>query len=123
MPTDAPCTDRDEPGPPAAAVVIRLEPLGVDISVADGRSLMRAAEEQGLRWPTVCGGDAECGACSVAVSRADASTLPPASDKETQALRLIPPRPSQTPDDVIRLACQLRPPVSITVWKRGVRPR
>lgn len=106
-----------------AAVVVRVEPLGVDIAVRRGVSLMRAAEEQGLHWPTVCGGDAECGACFVVIDRDSATALTPASSKETEALRLIPPRPSQTDDDVVRLACQLRPEASIVVRKRGVRRR
>lgn len=120
MSTDAPCTDRKDE-PPVTVVVVRLEPLGIDIVVRSGVSLMRAAEEQGLHWPTVCGGDAECGACFVVVDRDSAAALPPASSKEREALRLIPPRPSQTDDDVVRLACQLRPEASIVVRKRGVR--
>lgn len=112
MPTDVPCTEH---------VVVRLEPLGVDIPVRQGCSLMRAAEELGLAWPTVCGGDADCGACFVTIGAADAARLAPASPGEEQALRLVPPRPSQAADDVVRLACQLRPTANIVVRKRGVR--
>jgi 2Fe-2S ferredoxin len=104
-------------------VVVRLEPLGVDIPISNGVSLMRAAQDLGLAWPTVCGGDAECGTCFVTMGPADAARLPPASPHEEQALRLIPPRPSQADDDVVRLACQLRPTANIVVRKRGVRWR
>ena len=123
MPTDAPCTDQEAAGSEPLTVIVRVEPLGVEIPVPRGSSLMRAAERQGLRWPTVCGGDAECGTCSVTVASADAGALPPPSAKETQTLRLIPPRPTQAGGDVVRLACQLRPTRGLVVWKRGVRPR
>ena len=42
--------------------VVRVEPAGVDIPVDDGETLMAAAVRAGYRWPTVCGGQAQCGA-------------------------------------------------------------
>ncbi|MGH3629739.1 MAG: 2Fe-2S iron-sulfur cluster-binding protein [Sciscionella sp.] len=93
-------------------------PAGIDIEVADGESLMAAAERQGYRWPTVCGGQGTCQTCFVEVlGGADSCSKIGALEHEgIAALR----RPT---DGGIRLACQLRILGNgVTVLKRGVRP-
>jgi 2Fe-2S ferredoxin len=105
------------------SVVVRVEPIGVDVVVPEKTSLMRAAEAMGLKWPTVCGGDAECGTCFVSIDEAVAPCLPPVAPKEEQGLQLVPRWKRQQAGVVVRLACQLRPTSNLIVEKRGVRWR
>jgi|HubBroStandDraft_6_1064221.scaffolds.fasta_scaffold92359_2 2Fe-2S ferredoxin len=35
-------------------MVVRVEPLGVDIDVRPGESIMAAAQRSGYYWPTHC---------------------------------------------------------------------
>jgi 2Fe-2S ferredoxin len=102
-------------------VVVLVEPLGAEVVVVGSESLMRAAEAQGLHWPTVCGGDAECGACFVTVDVVDAAALPPPSENEQRGLSLLPKWRREQQDVIVRLACQLRPIADLTVNKVGVR--
>lgn len=99
-------------------VTVRVEPLGVDLAVETGETVMQAAARAGLSWPTVCGGDGQCGVCRMEVlSRAGPEE--PFEGLEAEALadgRLA--RYRQPP---LRLACQLRPAADMTVRKGGVR--
>lgn len=123
------CRSTSEHGPEVGSeptgdnALVHVEPLGVDVAVRAGTSLMRAAQEQGLHWPTVCGGDAECGTCFVAIPATDAAALPPVSEKEARGLLLLPRWRLEQEGVVHRLACQLRPTSNLIVRKRGVRWR
>jgi ferredoxin, 2Fe-2S len=99
---------------------VRIEPAGVDIAVDEGESLMAAAVRAGYRWPTVCGGQAQCGVCVLTVvSSPDA--LPPPSPLEAGRLAVVPER-VLWPDAELRLACQLRiDSDGLVAFKRGVR--
>lgn len=102
---------------------MRIDPVGVDLRCADGERLMHAALRAGLRWPSICGGAAECGVCYVRVL-ASAHNLPPIDGKENAALKLSARADS---NDVVRLACQLRVTGPMTVFRAGAalppRPR
>ena len=99
--------------------VVRVEPAGVDIPVDDGETLMAAAVRAGYRWPTVCGGQAQCGVCVLTV--VSPSELPPPSPLEAGRLAVVPER-ILDPSAVLRLACQLRVEADgLVVFKRGVR--
>jgi 2Fe-2S ferredoxin len=103
-------------------MVVRVEPSGVVIDVDEGEALMAAAVRAGYRWPSICGGLAECGACVVEIiasapDHRDADTL-----VEQQRLCTVPERRLR-PGAALRLACQFRPgSADVTVFKRGVRP-
>ena len=98
---------------------VRVEPAGVDIPVDDGETLMAAAVRAGYRWPTVCGGQAQCGVCILKV--VSSSELPPPAPLEAERLAIVPER-QLWPDAVLRLACQLRvEDEGLVVFKRGVR--
>jgi ferredoxin, 2Fe-2S len=100
-------------------VIVRVEPSGIEIDVADGETLMAAARRAGYRWPTVCGGLAQCGVCVVDV---EAGRPAPPEDLEAQRLATLPER-QMRPDAEWRLACQLRVGgAGLVVRKRGVRP-
>ena len=40
---------------------VMVLPVGVVVDATEAEPVMAAARRQGLWWPTVCGGDAECG--------------------------------------------------------------
>jgi len=102
-------------------VIVRVEPAAIELDVAPGETVMAAAARSGYRWPTVCGGLAECGVCVLRVVSGDG--LPPPSAVEAARLASVPERRLE-PGAEWRLACQLRvPSAGVVVHKRGVRPQ
>jgi 2Fe-2S ferredoxin len=102
-----------------AVVSVRVEPMGIDVEVRPGESLMRAAERLGLRWPTICHGHAECTVCCIVVDDAPDAFAPPTAP-EIDGLKLFAGRTFYAGKEV-RLACQARPVADTVVVKRGVR--
>ncbi len=100
-------------------VTVHVLPCGVDVEVGDGQSVMAAAEGQGLFWPTICHGLAECHTCTFEVMEG-AEHLEPPNGLEEAALRQFAGR-SWYEGKVIRLACQARVSGSVIVRKPGVR--
>jgi ferredoxin, 2Fe-2S len=103
-----------------AVPVVRVEPLGVEIDVDDGETLMAAAERAGFRWPTTCHGQAECTVCFVVVEQG-ADHFTSTEPRELAALGNVAGR-SLYEGRTLRLACQARPTGDVVVRKRGVRP-
>jgi 2Fe-2S ferredoxin len=100
-------------------VTVHVEPAGVDVEVDDGQSIMAAAEGQGIFWPTICHGLAECHTCFFeVVGGEDYLELPNAL--EEAALRQFAGR-SWYEGKIIRLACQTRVRGPVSVRKPGVR--
>jgi 2Fe-2S ferredoxin len=101
--------------------IVRIEPVGTDLEVPDGDTLMGAAQAAGYHWPSVCGGFAICGACAVQVRvGADHAAVP----AELEARRLSEVCLHRSADGgAVRLACQLVPLGAMTVFKIGVRRR
>lgn len=96
---------------------VLVHPAGLEITLHEGESLMRAAERQGFTWPTICGGQGTCRTCFVRVEDGEAhcSEIGGLEREGIAALR----RPF---DGRTRLACQLRVTGGpVTVTKRGVR--
>jgi 2Fe-2S ferredoxin len=95
--------------------IVRIEPLGAEIEVRPGESLMPAAQRQGYVWPNVCGGQGNCTVCHVLLEQG-------AENASQQALwereRLHAAAKS---DPRTRLACQLKVSGRVIVSKRGVR--
>ena len=109
------------PGPPPAPRV-RVEPLGVEIEVHAGETLIEAAWRLGYHWPTSCYGQAQCTLCNVAVVAGD-EHLSEIGEEEANALwDLLSGRGTR---DVSRrrLACRAEVSGPVTVEKPGVRPR
>jgi len=95
---------------------VTILPVAATIDVADDESVMAAARQQGLWWPTICGGDAECGTCWVIVEEG----LERCSEMgETERARLALGMKANEPR--ARLACQLRVRGPVTVHRRSVR--
>jgi 2Fe-2S ferredoxin len=103
-----------------AVVTVHVEPSGFDVEVAEGQSVMAGAERQGLFWPTICHGLAQCHTCFFEVIAGEENLEPP-NALETNALKEFSGR-SWYEGKVIRLACQTRVRGGVTVRKPGVRP-
>jgi ferredoxin, 2Fe-2S len=100
-------------------VTVHVEPAGLDVEVGPGQSVMAAAVAQGLFWPTVCHGVAECHTCYFEVLRGEEHCEPP-EPLEQAALAQFSGRSSHG-ERTIRLACQTRVSGPVTVRKPGVR--
>jgi 2Fe-2S ferredoxin len=99
-------------------VTVRVEPSGIVLDVVDGETVMAAARRAGYRWPTICGGLADCGACALEVVEG-ATTLPAPTTIEGTRLNVLVER-RRHPDRTFRLACQLVPSADLVVRKTGV---
>lgn len=85
--------------------IVRVEPLGVDLDLEPGESVIEGAWRLGYRWPTTCWGQAECMLCRVDVVSGEEQTEPPGAEEEL-ALRTRLPASARRPG--LRLACRLR---------------
>jgi 2Fe-2S ferredoxin len=97
---------------------VRVEPIGVEIEVDVGESLMEAATREGHYWPTICGGNVECGACHCEVVEGQVSF--DAAGPREQAILLGTNRLQD--GKCIRLACCLSGPAGghARVIRKGV---
>jgi len=84
-------------------------PDNVTIEAPKGMSVLEVSRMARRAHMSVCGGRARCTTCRVQITTA-AGKLPEANEPEAVALRRI-----GAPTNV-RLACQLRPEVDLTVW-------
>lgn len=79
---------------------------------------MAAAQRAGIRWPNVCGGQAQCGVCAVEIPGETTGVLPPSARERQMLDRLtVKPRSGGT----MRLACQLIITEPMELIKPGVR--
>lgn len=93
-----------------------MSPSEVSFDVADGESVYAAAVRQGVRWPSICHGDAECGICYMVVT-GGAENLSDKSKQETDRLALG----LKAKEPRARLACRTRLTGDAVVERRGVR--
>ena len=99
---------------------ITILPLEWVIEATDGATIMDAAHEHGLYWPTTCGGEGICTSCACTIDEG-ATNLEPIGRGELKTL-------SEELGEAavrarhLRLACQARVHGDVTVTKRGVRP-
>jgi ferredoxin len=95
---------------------VRVLPVGAEIEVVPGESLMAAAQRQGWWWPTVCNGDCECGTCWVVViDGAEHTSAVESPERATLAKGM------QASEPRARLACQVRVSGTVVVSRRSVR--
>ena len=96
---------------------VEVRPAGVSFAVAAGETVFAAAARAGLRWPTVCGGNGNCGTCLSEVVEGIENCSPRQAlevETLTNVLR-------QHGHPARRLVCQLRITGPVTVVRRGVR--
>jgi 2Fe-2S ferredoxin len=101
--------------------VVRVEPLGLELPVESGETLIEAAWRAGYYWPTVCYGQAQCTACNVVVLEGE-DNLSAQGDEERDAIRTLLRGSGARNLDRRRLACRLEAHGPAVVEKRGVRP-
>jgi len=99
---------------------VTIRPLNQTIEAERGATIMEAAWNHGLYWPTTCGGQGVCTSCACSVE-AGAENLEPMGRSELKTLR------EELGEGAIRsrglrLACQARVRGDVTVTKLGVRP-
>lgn len=118
-----PAADRSDAQPmDNHARTIVVQPSGISFGIDAGETIMAAALRQGLRWPTVCQGNAECAACTFSVGD-DAHNLSSIENEEQARLSAYVRPPGADPTRTFRLACRARViSGTVTIIKRGVRP-
>jgi ferredoxin len=95
--------------------IVSVQPLGIELDVAPGQTVMAAAAAAGYGWPTVCESNASCGTCvSIVEEGAENCSPMPADEEETLTRTLVPL------DGQRRLACRLTVTGPVTLKKRGV---
>lgn len=108
-----------KPDPPDAQHFhVLVKPTEVSFTAVEGETLMGAAIRAGIRWPSVCGGHAQCGVCQIVLIQAGKAATPP-SRQEAEMLGRTPS--TIRFDGILRLACQLPVTSDIVVFKLGVR--
>ena len=99
---------------------LTLIPLDQVIEAAVGETIMDAAWNEGLYWPTTCGGQGICTSCACTVDEG-AENLDEMGRSEARTLTNEMGE-ATAKSGRIRLACQARIRGDVTVTKRGVRP-
>ncbi len=97
---------------------VTIEPSGIEIEVPEGETLMQAAVDQGLYWPTACDMQCRCATCFILVDEG-AEHLSPMGDSEKETL--INQRGRKALDEPVRLACQTQVYGDVRCRKNGVR--
>ncbi|MDT3442833.1 2Fe-2S iron-sulfur cluster-binding protein [Pseudofrankia sp. BMG5.37] len=101
--------------------VVHVDPIGADLELEPGETIIEGAWRLGYHWPTVCYGQARCTVCHVEVLRG-AEHLTPADDEEQDALEHQLPGAHRRDLTRLRLACRARATGDVAVRKNGVRP-
>ena len=99
---------------------VTVEPEGFVFETAVGQTIMEAAHDAGLYWPTTCGGQGICTSCACTIENG-ADNLDPMSRSELRTLSEEMGEATVAARG-LRLACQARVATGdVTVSKRGVR--
>ena len=106
---------------PGRGAVVHVEPIGIDLELYPGETIIEAAWRNGYDWPTVCFGQASCTECHVEVL-AGVEHLTPVGAEERDALEHRLPGAGSRDLTRIRLACRASATGDVTVRKDGVDP-
>ena len=99
---------------------VTIQPLDRVIEATEGSTIMEAAHEHGLYWPTTCGGEGICTSCACTIEEGEVN-LEPIGRGELKTLAEDLGE-AAVHNRHLRLACQARVYGDVTVTKRGVRP-
>jgi 2Fe-2S ferredoxin len=98
---------------------VTILPLERVIEAAEGATIMEAAHEHGLYWPTTCGGQGICTSCACTIEEGETNLEPMGrGELKTMAEEM---GEATVRARKLRLACQARVHGDVTVTKRGVR--
>jgi len=98
--------------------MVRVLPDNFEIEAEDGETIMDAAHDHDLYWPTTCGGKGICTTCACTVEDG-IDNLEPMGRGERNTLA-EERGPAVLASGKLRLACQARVRGDVTVTKRGV---
>lgn len=99
---------------------VTILPLGLTLEAGEGQTIMQAAREHDLYWPTTCGGEGICTSCACTIEEGEERLEPMGrGELKTLAAELGEPAVRRRR---LRLACQARVRGDVTVSKPGVRP-
>jgi 2Fe-2S ferredoxin len=101
-------------------VQVRVEPAGIELDVAPGQTIFEAALAAGMKWPTICFGQARCTACAVQIVDGN-QNAGPVEPEERDVLRQLAGRRRRISMRDTRLACRLTVLGTVTVNKRGAK--
>jgi len=99
--------------------VVHVVPIGIDLDLEPGETIIESAWRHGYDWPTICYGQAQCTACHVEVL-SGAEHLAPVEAEERDALDHRLSVTGIADPTRIRLACRARATGEVTVRKVGV---
>jgi 2Fe-2S ferredoxin len=101
-------------------IPVVVEPAGIELSCREGETIMQCAHRLGYYWPTICGGNGECGACRFEILEGE-QNLGGEAVEESILFRRI----ARTSDQgfPVRFGCRARPSGALRVRRRGVSPR
>lgn len=99
---------------------MRVEPVGCEIEVRCGETLIKAAWRAGYSWPTSCYGMGRCIACQCEVLEG-LHLLSERTEAEIQLLGDLHRRVRRAGPRRIRLACQVEIRGDVIVRKTGVK--
>jgi len=101
---------------------VTIRPLDLVVEAKDGVTIMEAAHDEGLYWPTTCGGQGICTSCLCRID-AGGENLEPMGRSEARTLTSeLGVAKEALGARRLRLACQARVHGDVEVTKRGVRP-
>ena len=99
---------------------VRVEPLGAEVPVSSGQTVMEAFEDAGYFWPVGCARNGECTNCAMEIISGLGRVRPMGRYERENLLRQRGPRGADDPR--LRLACQTRVEGDVVVYKVGVAP-
>jgi ferredoxin, 2Fe-2S len=96
---------------------VTVKPSGITFAVGTGETVFVAAARAGFSWPTICGGNGNCGTCcsQIVDGLEGCSTI---GEHEFETLSTVLRAPT---DGSRRLVCQLQVTADVSVQRRGVR--
>ena len=97
--------------------VVHVLPSGIEILVPPGVSILKAAQEQGVVWPTLCKGDTRCARCYFVIVEGEGA-LSPLSEKERATMARVRGEGEPIPGE--RLACSVTLAGDVVVNRQGV---
>src|SRR6185436_14986717 len=99
---------------------VSVMPASIAFEAREGQTLMEAARNEGLYWPTTCGGQGECTTCLCEIAAGQENLAEMGRNERT---RLVAERGEAILRKPMRLACQagVMGNGPITVTKVGVR--
>jgi 2Fe-2S ferredoxin len=110
----------DEPGLRRQRPVVLVDPVGAELEIEPGETIIEAAWRLGYKWPTVCFGQAICTACHFEVL-SGGEHLTPVGDEERDVIEHHLSVPRGRDRTRLRLACRAQATGDVTVRKKGVR--